>query len=41
MDAGQTDILGVLDDTDSFIGVVVEAEIIKLGEILEETGGPL
>lgn len=40
MDAGKTDILAVLDDNDAFIGVVVEAEIVKLGEILEETGGP-
>ena len=32
--------LAVLDDSENFIGVVVEAEIVKLGEILEETGGP-
>ncbi len=40
MDAGNTDIIAVLDDRNAFIGVVVEAEIVKLGEILEETGGP-
>ena len=39
MDAGQTDILAVLDDSEAFIGIVAEAEIVKLGEILEETGG--
>lgn len=40
MGAGETDMLAVLDDNENFIGVVVEAEIVKLGEILEETGGP-
>lgn len=40
MGAGETDMLAVLDESDNFIGVVVEAEIVKLGEILEETGGP-
>ena len=40
MDAGETDILAVVDDNESFIGVVAEAEIVKLGEILDETGGP-
>ena len=40
MDAGGTEMLAVVDDSDYFIGVVVEAEIVKLGEILEETGGP-
>ncbi len=40
MDAGGIEMLAVVDDGDSFIGVVVEAEIVKLGEILEETGGP-
>ncbi len=40
MDAGGTEMLAVVDDSDNFIGVVVEAEIVKLGEILEETGGP-
>lgn len=40
MEAGDTDLLAVLDDSDSFIGVVAEAEIVKLGEILDETGGP-
>jgi CIC family chloride channel protein len=40
MDAGETDLLAVVDDNDSFVGVVAEAEIVKLGEILDETGGP-
>jgi CIC family chloride channel protein len=40
MDAGATDLLAVLDDSDSFVGVVAEAEIVRLGEILDETGGP-
>lgn len=41
MEAGETDILAVLDDSENFIGIVAEAEIVKLGEILDETGGPL
>ena len=40
MEAGETDILAVLDDSENFIGVVAEGEIVKLGEILNATGGP-
>lgn len=35
------DMLAVTDNDDTFIGVVVESEIVKLGEILDETGGSL
>ncbi len=39
MEQAGTDILAVTDNDDTFIGVVVESEIVKLGEILDETGG--
>ena len=40
MEAGDSDILAVVDDNGSFVGIVAESEIVKLGEILSETGGP-
>ena len=39
MEQSENDMLAVTDDDGTFIGVVVESEIVKLGEILEETGG--
>ena len=39
MDASDTDVLAVTDDDGNFIGVVTEDEILKLDEILDETGG--
>ncbi len=40
MDRHNTDVIAVVDDRGNFIGVVDEAEIVKLGQILEDTGGP-
>lgn len=37
MDRAGTDQLAVVDNNDVFVGVVYESEIVKLGEILEET----
>lgn len=39
MDASHTDVLAVTDGDGQFIGVVTEDEILKLDEILDETGG--
>lgn len=39
MDESDLEMLAVVDDDATFIGVVLESEIVKLGEILEETGG--
>ncbi|MEM7141440.1 MAG: chloride channel protein [Actinomycetota bacterium] len=39
MDASQMDVLAVTDGDGNFIGVVTEDEILKLDEILDETGG--
>lgn len=39
MDAADMDILAVTDGDGGFIGVVTEDEILKLDEILDETGG--
>ncbi|MGI9599336.1 MAG: chloride channel protein [Acidimicrobiales bacterium] len=39
MDDAGTDQLAVTDDAGNFIGVVYESEIVKLGEILDETQG--
>jgi predicted transcriptional regulator len=39
MDESQTDVLAVTDGEGHFIGVVTEDEILKLDEILDETGG--
>lgn len=39
MDSSQTDVLAVTDGEGNFIGVVTEDEILKLDEILDETGG--
>jgi CIC family chloride channel protein len=39
MDASQADVLAVTDGDGQFIGVVTEDEILKLDEILDETGG--
>lgn len=38
MEAGGTDTLAVTDNGGAFVGVVSDAEIVKLGEILDETG---
>ncbi len=39
MDAAGTDMLAVTDNAGNFVGVVYESEIVKLGEILDETEG--
>ncbi|MEM7322804.1 MAG: chloride channel protein [Actinomycetota bacterium] len=39
MDAAGTDMLAVTDEQGNFVGVVYESEIVKLGEILDETEG--
>ncbi len=39
MERTDNQMLAVTDENDTFIGVVVESEIVKLGEILDETGG--
>ncbi len=39
MEQSDNDMLAVTDDDGTFIGVVVESEIVKLGQILDETGG--
>jgi CIC family chloride channel protein len=39
MDTAQIDVLAVTDGDGHFIGVVTEDEILKLDEILDETGG--
>lgn len=39
MDKAGTDQLAVTDEAGNFIGVVYESEIVKLGEILDETEG--
>lgn len=39
MDSSQADVLAVTDADAQFIGVVTEDEILKLDEILDETGG--
>ncbi|MFT7598189.1 MAG: CIC family chloride channel protein [Acidimicrobiales bacterium] len=39
MEDGHSDIIAVTDRDGIFIGVVIEAEIVKLGEILDETEG--
>ncbi|MDW3218366.1 MAG: chloride channel protein [Acidimicrobiales bacterium] len=39
MDSVQMDVLAVTDGDGNFIGVVTEDEILKLDEILDETGG--
>ncbi|MCP3910420.1 MAG: chloride channel protein [Actinomycetia bacterium] len=39
MESASTDVVAVTDSSGSFIGVVYEAEILKLDEILDETGG--
>ncbi len=39
MDLAGTDLLAVTDESGGFIGVVYESEIVKLGEILDETEG--
>ena len=37
MDKSDTDILAVVDNSDNFIGVVTEYDVVKLGEILDAT----
>ncbi|MCP5027135.1 MAG: chloride channel protein [Actinomycetia bacterium] len=39
MESAVTDVVAVTDSAGNFIGVVYEAEILKLDEILDETGG--
>ena len=39
MDADDIDVLAVTDGSGTFIGVVTEDDVIKLDEILDETGG--
>lgn len=39
MDADDIDVLAVTDERGTFIGVVTEDDVVKLGEILDETGG--
>ena len=39
MDAADIDVLAVTDREGNFVGVVTEDEILKLDEILDETGG--
>lgn len=39
MDQVGTDLIAVTDESGNFIGVVYESEIVKLGEILDETEG--
>jgi predicted transcriptional regulator len=39
MDADDTDVLAVTDAGGAFIGVVSEDDVVKLDEILDETGG--
>ncbi len=39
MDRHHSDIIAVTDGNGSFVGIVQESEIVKLGEILDQTGG--
>ena len=39
MDSADIDVLAVCDGDGGFIGVVTEDEILRLDEILDETGG--
>jgi len=39
MEAADVEVLAVTDSTGSFIGVVTEDDVVRLGEILEETEG--
>ena len=39
MEDYEIDVLAVTDESNAFIGVVYEEDILKLDEILEETGG--
>jgi predicted transcriptional regulator len=39
MDRAGTDLLAVTDQAGNFVGVIYESEIVKLGEILDETEG--
>ncbi|CAI8391314.1 MAG: H(+)/Cl(-) exchange transporter ClcA [Acidimicrobiales bacterium AG-410-I20] len=39
MEGSEIDVLAVTDENNAFIGVVYEEDILKLDEILEETGG--
>jgi len=38
MESSQIDVLAVTDNDGGFIGVVYEEDILKLDEILDETG---
>ncbi len=39
MESSGSDVIAVADGQRNFIGVVLESEIVKLGEIIEKTGG--
>ena len=39
MEANDATVMAVTDGERNFIGVVLESEIVKLGEIIDETGG--
>ncbi len=39
MEANRSTVIAVTDGERNFIGVVLESEIVKLGEIIDETGG--
>ena len=39
MDSAKIDVLAVTDNDGGFIGVVTEDDIVRLDEILDETGG--
>lgn len=39
MDKHHSDMIAVTDENNGFVGVVLESEIVKLGEILDQTGG--
>jgi predicted transcriptional regulator len=38
MEEADVDRLGVVDSTGAFVGIVLSSEIVKLDEILDETG---
>lgn len=39
MEAADVDVLAVVDDAGKFIGIVTDDDVVRLGEILEETDG--
>lgn len=40
MERHDTHVIAVTDESENFIGVIDEAEVVKLGQILEDTGSP-